>query len=54
MKDQINGAASDSRIVGAAAVLNGDERRHLPIFLLDAERKQLTLCERDTQGRLAA
>lgn len=49
VKDQINGAASDSRIVGAATVSLG--AGHTPaIFLLDAQYKQLTLCERDTNG----
>ena len=49
VKDQINGAASNSRLVGAAAVPNGTNA--VPsLFLLDAERKALTLCERDTAG----
>jgi hypothetical protein len=49
VKDQINGAADDSRIVGATAVRNGTNS--VPaIFLLDAEHKQLTLCERDAAG----
>ena len=49
VKDQINGAASDSRIVGATAVKNGTNS--VPsIFLFDAEHKQLTLCERDATG----
>lgn len=49
VKDQINGAASDSRITGAAVVPNG--RNAVPsLFLLDEEHKQLTLCERDTNG----
>jgi hypothetical protein len=49
VKDQINGAAGDSRIVGATAVRNGTN--NVPaIFLLDAEHKQLTLCERDAAG----
>jgi len=49
VKDQINGAAGDSQIIGATAVPNG--KNALPsIFLLDAEHKQLTLCERDTNG----
>jgi hypothetical protein len=49
VKDQINGAASDSRIVGATAVVSG--ANSVPsLFLLDAEHKQLTLCERDTNG----
>jgi len=49
VKDQINGAADDSRIVGATAVRNGTN--NVPaIFLLDAEHRQLTLCERDAAG----
>jgi hypothetical protein len=49
VKDQINGSSSDSRIVGAVAVPNG--RSAVPsLFLLDAEHKQLTLCERDAAG----
>ena len=49
VKDQINGASSDSRIVGATAVRNGTNA--VPsIFLFDAEHKQLTLCERDATG----
>ena len=49
VKDQINGAAADSRIAGATAVRNGTNS--VPaIFLLDAEHKQLTLCERDAAG----
>ena len=52
MKDQINGASSDSRIVGAAAVMNGGPQSGTApsIFLLDAEHQQLTLCARDTNG----
>jgi len=49
VKDQINGAADDSRIVGATAVRNGTNGTPA-IFLLDAEHKQLTLCERDAAG----
>ena len=49
VKDQINGSASDSRIVGAATVVNGTNT--VPsLFLFDAEHKQLTLCERDAAG----
>ena len=49
VKDQINGADSDARIIGAAAVANGTNA--VPsLFLFDAEHKQLTLCERDTAG----
>ncbi len=52
VKDQINGAAGDSRIAGATAVWNGiPQSGSTPaIFLLDAEHKQLTLCERDATG----
>ncbi len=49
VKDQINGADSDSRIVGATAVPNGKNATP-SIFLFDAEHKQLTLCERDATG----
>lgn len=49
VKDQINGSASNSRLVGAAAIPNGTNA--VPsLFLLDAERKALTLCERDAAG----
>ncbi len=49
VKDQINGAASDSQIVGAVAVQNGSNPTP-SIFLFDAQYQQLTLCERDTNG----
>jgi hypothetical protein len=49
VKEQINGAASNSRLVGAAAVPNCSNAVS-SIFLLDAERKALTLCERDSAG----
>jgi hypothetical protein len=49
VKEQINGAASNSRLIGAAAVPRGTNA--IPsLFLLDAERKALTLCERDAAG----
>jgi hypothetical protein len=49
VKDQINGIASNSRLVAAAAIPNGTNA--IPsLFLLDAERKALTLCERDQSG----
>ena len=49
VKDQINGSDSDSRIISVAAVTNG--KNPVPsLFLLDAEHKQLTLSERDTNG----
>ena len=49
VKEQINGASSDSRITGAAALRNGTNAI-ASIFLLDSERKALTLCERDPAG----
>jgi hypothetical protein len=49
VKEQINGAASNSRLTGAAAVPNGSNAVS-SLFLLDAERKALTLCERDSAG----
>jgi hypothetical protein len=49
VKEQINGAANNSRLAGAAALPNGTNA--VPsLFLLDAERKALTLCERDKAG----
>lgn len=49
VREQINGASGSSRIVGAAALTNGTNA--LPsLFLLDAERRSLTLCERDSAG----
>lgn len=49
VKEQINGASSTSRLVGAAAVPNCTNRL-ASLFLLDAEQKALTLCERDSSG----
>jgi len=49
VKDQINGAALNSRIVAATAVRNGTNSV-ASLFLLDAERKALTLSERNTNG----
>ena len=49
VKEQINGAASNSKLTGATAVPRGTN--NIPsIFLLDAERKALTLCDRDAAG----
>jgi hypothetical protein len=49
VKEQINGRARDSRLVGAASVRNGTNA--VPsLFALDAEHKALTLCERDSAG----
>ncbi len=52
VKDQINGASSNSRLTGAAALPRESPRggRTTSLFLLDAERKALTLCERDDAG----
>jgi hypothetical protein len=49
VKEQINGVSADSRIVGATPVRNGTNGI-ASIFLLDAERKSLSLCERDKSG----
>ena len=49
VKEQINGAGSNSRLAGVAAIPNGTNA--VPsLFLLDVERKVLTLCERDRAG----
>jgi hypothetical protein len=47
VKDQINGASSDSRITGATVVQDGAVPS---LFLLDEEHKQLTVCRPDTNG----
>ncbi len=47
VKEQINGASGNSRIVGTTALRSGTNSL---IFLLDAERKALSVCERDTSG----
>jgi hypothetical protein len=49
VKDQINGAAGNSRIVGACPLRNGTNAV-ASLFLLDAERKAVTVSERDTNG----
>jgi len=49
VKDQINGAGNNSRLAGAAALSNGTNA-FPSLFLLDVERKVLTLCERDRTG----
>jgi len=49
VKEQINGVSSSSRLVGAAALANGTNA--IPgLFLLDADRKVLTFCERSPAG----
>ncbi len=49
VKEQINGVSSSSRIVGAAALPRGTNT--IPgLFLLDADRKVLTFCERSEAG----
>lgn len=47
VKDQINGGGSNSRIVGAAPLPDGTNAVPL-LFLLDAERRVLTVSRRDT------
>jgi hypothetical protein len=49
VKEQINGASSNSRLVGATAVPNRTNTV-ASLFLLDAEQKALTICERDSSG----
>jgi hypothetical protein len=49
VKEQINGASSNSRLVAAAPVANCTNQVS-SLFLLDAEQKALTLCERDASG----
>jgi hypothetical protein len=49
VKEQINGTSSGSRIVGATALGNGTNPV-ASLFLLDADQKALTLCERDKAG----
>jgi hypothetical protein len=49
VKEQINGTSSSSRIVGATALPNGTNSV-ASLFLLDADQKALTLCERDKAG----
>jgi hypothetical protein len=49
VREQINGADRNSRLAGAAAIPNGTNVI-ASLFLLDAERKALTLCERDSAG----
>ncbi|MCD6052042.1 MAG: repeat protein, partial [Verrucomicrobia bacterium] len=49
VKEQINGSAANSRITGAAAVPSG-KGKAATLFLLDAERKALTVCERGESG----
>jgi hypothetical protein len=49
VKEQINGAAANSRIIAATGLQNGTNRVD-SIFMLDAERKALTLCDRTESG----
>ena len=49
VKEQINGAAANSRITSAAAVPSG-KGKGATLFLLDAEKKALTACERTESG----
>jgi hypothetical protein len=48
VKEQINGAASSSRLIAAAAVSNCTNG--VGLFLLDAERKTVSFCEREKTG----
>ena len=48
VKDQINGRSSNSRITGAASIV--DEHNMPTLFLLDADQKAITVCQRDASG----
>lgn len=50
VKEQINGASSDSHIIGAAVLPPHGTNRSPSLFLLDSNRRALTLCERDAAG----
>jgi hypothetical protein len=49
VKDQINGSANNSRLIGAATIRNGSNSVN-SLFLFDAEKKAVTLSERNTNG----
>lgn len=49
VKDQINGAANNSRLVAATSIRNGSNPV-ASLFLFDAEKKALSLSERGTNG----
>jgi hypothetical protein len=49
VREQINGASSNSRLLGVATLPDGTNAAPA-LFLLDAERKALTLCLRDAAG----
>jgi hypothetical protein len=49
VRDQINGAGSSSRIVGAAALPAGPGKAPA-LFLFDTDRKALSVCTRSTNG----
>ncbi|MBI1839823.1 MAG: VCBS repeat-containing protein [Verrucomicrobia bacterium] len=50
VKDQINGASAESRIVGCASLRGTKGSSADSLFLMDAERKSLTLSERGSNG----
>ncbi len=49
VRDQINGASSSSRLTGVAAISQGEGKPPV-LFLMDAERKALTVSTRDASG----
>lgn len=49
VKDQINGAANNSRLIGATALRNSTNAVK-SLFLFDAEKKTVSLSERSTNG----
>ncbi len=49
VKDQINGRSSNSRITGAAPLV-AEGKSVATLFLLDADQKAITVCQRDNSG----
>ncbi len=49
VKEQINGAASNSRITGAGALASNESETPY-LFLLDSQKNALTLCEQNEAG----
>jgi hypothetical protein len=49
VKEQINGSSSNSKLMGAA-MIRSETNSVGSLFVLDAERKALTICERDKAG----
>lgn len=50
VREQINGMANNSRLAGATAVRMPSPSGAVTLFLLDVERKVLSVCEKDAAG----